>query len=78
MSSFVEVMSVSVIIGPSVIGLDSNSPVSVSVAVVSDTGVVDALLLVASKNVEELSPAAGLGIDVKSLVQFWTLFYLHH
>ena len=47
----------------SVVLFDSMSPVSVSVAVVSDTGVVEALLLVASDNNEEHSSLVVLQID---------------
>ena len=48
-------MLVSITIGSSAVALGNVSPVSVSVAVVSDTGVIEALVLVASDNDEEPS-----------------------
>ena len=51
-----ELVIVSITIGSSAVVLGNVSPISVSVAVVSDTGVVEALVLVASDSVEELSP----------------------
>ena len=60
---------VSMIIEPSEVGLDNVSPVSVSVAVMSDTGVVEALVLVASDIAEAMRHGhAEFGTSVNNVV----------